>query len=55
MTIAQMNLEQYLDLGLRDQWYPVLASWEVASSPVGITRLGENIVVWLMITLQNHR
>lgn len=43
---TEMNLEQYLDLGLRDQWYPVLASWEVGSNPVGITRLGENIVVW---------
>ena len=27
-------------------WYPVLASWEVQSAPVGITRLGEQIVVW---------
>lgn len=40
------STEQYLDLGLRDQWYPVLASWEVSANPVGITRLGENIVVW---------
>ena len=46
MVTAEINVEQYLDLGLRDQWHPVLASWEVASSPVGITRLGENIVVW---------
>ena len=45
MTTA-IDTEQYLDLGLRDQWYPVLASWEVSSNPVGITRLGENIVVW---------
>lgn len=40
------NVEAYLELGLRDQWYPVLASWEVNTSPVGITRLGENIAVW---------
>ncbi len=40
------SIEAYLDLGLRDQWHPVLASWEVAANPVGITRLGENIVVW---------
>lgn len=40
------NVEAYLDLGLRDQWFPVLASWEVNSNPVGITRLGENIAVW---------
>ena len=35
------SVEEYLDLGLRDQWHPVLASWEVAANPVGITRLGE--------------
>lgn len=46
MVTVEINVEQYLDLGLRDQWYPVLASWEVGSNPVGITRLGENIVVW---------
>ena len=40
------NVEEYLNQGLRDQWYPVLASWEVNSHPVGITRLGENIAVW---------
>ena len=40
------NVESYLDLGLRDKWYPVLSSWEVSSNPVGITRLGENIAVW---------
>lgn len=38
--------EQIVENGLRDQWYPILASWEVGSSPVGITRLGENLVVW---------
>lgn len=40
------SAEEYLETGLRDLWYPVLASWEVATSPVGITRLGDNIVVW---------
>ncbi len=40
------NSAEYLELGLRNLWHPVLASWEVANSPVGITRLGENIVVW---------
>ena len=38
--------EQYLELGLRDAWYPVLSSWEVHDNPVGITRLGENIALW---------
>lgn len=40
------SAEDYLEHGLRDLWHPVLSSWEVATSPVGITRLGENIVVW---------
>lgn len=35
-----------LDLGLRNIWYPVDASWKVQDAPVGITRLGENIVLW---------
>ncbi len=43
MTTA---VQEYLDKGLRGLWYPVLASWEVQSAPVGITRLGEQIVVW---------
>lgn len=43
---TSQSAEEYLELGLRDQWHPVLASWEVAANPVGITRLGENIVVW---------
>ncbi|MCP8687683.1 aromatic ring-hydroxylating dioxygenase subunit alpha [Marinobacterium sedimentorum] len=42
----KQSIESYLDLGLRNRWYPVVASWEVATSPVGITRLGDNIVLW---------
>ncbi len=40
------TVRQYLDRGLRGLWYPVLASWEVQANLVGITRLGEQIVVW---------
>ncbi|WP_058913814.1 aromatic ring-hydroxylating oxygenase subunit alpha [Entomohabitans teleogrylli] len=40
------SVQAYLDSGLRDNWYPVLSSWEVSSNPVGITRLGQQIVVW---------
>ena len=40
------TVQHYLDKGLRGLWYPVLASWEVQSAPVGITRPGEQIVVW---------
>lgn len=41
-----MAVQDYLDTGLRGLWYPVLASYEVQSAPVGITRLGEQIVLW---------
>lgn len=40
------NYQDYLDIGLRGQWYPVLSSWEVTSNPIGITRLEEQIVLW---------
>lgn len=40
------NVQEYLDTGLRSLWYPVVASWEVGSNPLGITRLGENLALW---------
>ncbi|WP_027965608.1 aromatic ring-hydroxylating oxygenase subunit alpha [Halomonas halocynthiae] len=39
-------VQDYLDAGLRSLWYPVIASWELGSNPLGITRLGENLVLW---------
>lgn len=39
-------VQDYLDTGLRSLWYPVIASWELGSNPLGITRLGENLVLW---------
>lgn len=38
--------ETRLTQGLRGLWYPVLPSWAVQGTPVGITRLSQNIVVW---------
>jgi phenylpropionate dioxygenase-like ring-hydroxylating dioxygenase large terminal subunit len=40
------QVERLLALGLRNLWYPVAPSWMVQRAPVGITRLGERIVVW---------
>jgi len=40
------SLDEYLALGLRNRWHPVLSSWEIEANPVGITRLGENLVLW---------
>ncbi len=39
-------IRAYLDLGLRNYWYPVAPSWQVANAPIGLTRLGEQLVVW---------
>ena len=39
-------VEQLVNRGLRNQWYPVLPSWALAGTPVGITRLSENLVLW---------
>ncbi|MCH8529540.1 MAG: aromatic ring-hydroxylating dioxygenase subunit alpha [Saccharospirillum sp.] len=41
-----MTPETWLDQGLRSLWYPVAASWELGSNPLGLTRMGENIVLW---------
>ena len=40
------KVETLLTLGLRDRWYPVAASWMVGRKPVGLTRLGERLVLW---------
>lgn len=42
----QHQANALLNQGLRDLWYPVLPSWQVHGAPVGITRLGQRIVVW---------
>lgn len=43
-----MSGEPDLALGLRERWYPVLPSRfvEAGGRPVGITRLGEKLVLW---------
>lgn len=43
-----MSGEPDLALGLRERWYPVLPSRfvEAGGRPVGITRLGERLVLW---------
>ncbi len=41
-----MNLDTLLNTGLRNLWYPVLPSWRLHQAPLGITRLGEHLVLW---------
>ena len=40
------QVEQLVNTGLMNLWYPVLPSWKVHSDPVGITRLSQKIVLW---------
>jgi len=46
MNLGEDGLEERLNTGLRNLWYPVAPSWMVARAPVGLTRLGDRIVVW---------
>ncbi len=43
---APAPVEELLSLGVRNRWYAIAAGWMVKDSPVGMTRLGERIVVW---------
>lgn len=38
--------DHLIETGLRNLWYPVIPSWRLHDAPLGITRLGENIVLW---------
>ncbi len=43
---ASAAIRQYLELGLRNRWWPLVASTLVGDAPVAMTRLGEKLVVW---------
>ncbi len=45
-TTTQSAAQALVNRGLQNYWYPVAASWQVNSAPIGITRLSENIVLW---------
>jgi phenylpropionate dioxygenase-like ring-hydroxylating dioxygenase large terminal subunit len=45
-ALLKAEAERIMNTGIRDLWYPVAPSWQVASAPVGLTRLGEKIVLW---------
>jgi phenylpropionate dioxygenase-like ring-hydroxylating dioxygenase large terminal subunit len=40
------TLDSILSTGLRNLWYPVIPSWRLRDAPLGVTRLGENLVLW---------
>ena len=46
MSAYRDEVEALVDLGVRNRWYPIAASWMVRDKPVALMRLGEPIVVW---------
>jgi phenylpropionate dioxygenase-like ring-hydroxylating dioxygenase large terminal subunit len=40
------EVRRYLELGLRNRWWPLVPSTLVGDEPVALTRLGEKLVVW---------
>ena len=40
------EIENLLNRGLRQRWYPVSPSWMVQENPLGVTRLSENLAIW---------
>ena len=40
------RIDELLERGLRNLWYPIAPSWKVGANPLGVTRLGERIVIW---------
>jgi len=47
-TPTDQEVQAYLRTGLRNRWWPILPSRfvEVCGKPLGLTRLGEPLVVW---------
>ena len=44
--VAIPNDETALAHGIRNYWYPVFRSADLGRGPVGIKRLGEDLVLW---------
>ena len=45
-SATALDARHFLATGIRDLWYPVSPSWKVRNAPIGVTRLGERIVLW---------
>mgnify|MGYP000402987214 FL=1 len=44
--VTQQMVTDRIDKGLRNFWHPVLPSWALHDTPLGLTRLAQNIVLW---------
>lgn len=45
-VLVKAEAQRILNTGVRNLWWPVVPSWQVNNAPVGVTRLGERIVLW---------
>lgn len=45
-TVTEEAIKARVALGPLNRWWPVVASWMVTDTPLGLTRLGEKIVLW---------
>ena len=44
--VTSSQVEELVNQGLKNSWYPVLPSWRLTTKPLGITRLSQNLVLW---------
>ena len=45
-TVTEEAIKARVALGPLNRWWPVVASWMVTDTPLGLTRLGEKVVLW---------
>ena len=45
-ALIEADAGALLEQGLRNLWYPIAPSWQVGENPLGVTRLGDRIVLW---------
>jgi len=43
---TESEIQSRIDNGLSGLWYPVAPSWALAGDPLGVMRLGQNLVLW---------
>jgi phenylpropionate dioxygenase-like ring-hydroxylating dioxygenase large terminal subunit len=49
-AVTRDEVRTSLELGLRNRWWPIVASHRLGDTPLGLTRLGEKLVVWRAAT-----
>ena len=44
--VSPEDVKHRVKLGPLNRWWPVAANWMVTDTPLGLTRLGEQIAIW---------